>query len=197
MRACCLTVNVSIEGVGGARFALDFRPRPRFSLRMAKLIIGNTAHELLEPTITVGRSPNNLICVDDASVSSRHAQLQLVGESYHLKDLDSTNGTRVNGSSITTVPLRAGDRVRFGGVEAKFEAETSGEAQPLPAAEPLLARPAEESERPADFANASPFGHREHQRDKTRTGLLAAGAVAILAFVISMVIVLTMHGPAL
>ncbi len=164
---------------------------------MPKLTINGVVHELVEPAIAIGRSPDNAICIDDSSVSGRHAQLQLVGESYHLKDLDSTNGTRVNGSAITTVPLRVGDRIRFGGVEARLEADATGEAQALPAPEPVLARPAEESARPADFANASPFGHRTRKRDASRTAIFAAAAVAILAFLISMILVVTMRGPAL
>ena len=164
---------------------------------MPKLIVNGIAHELAEPAISVGRSPDNAIRVDDSSVSGRHAQLVLVAESYHLKDLGSTNGTRVNGAAITTVPLRPGDRVRFGGVEARFEADVLAGVQPLPALRPTLARPADESARPADFANASPFGDRAHKKDTSRTMIFAAVAIAISAFVFCMIAVLMMRGPAL
>jgi pSer/pThr/pTyr-binding forkhead associated (FHA) protein len=39
-----------------------------------------------------------------------------------IVDLDSTNGTRVNGSPVTSAPLRAGDRIRIGEIEVVFEA---------------------------------------------------------------------------
>ena len=71
--------------------------------------------------------------LEDPSVSGRHAQIEQVGEDYQLTDLESTNGTRVNGELITTVTLRVGDRIRFGKVEACFECEVPDEAQPLPA----------------------------------------------------------------
>jgi pSer/pThr/pTyr-binding forkhead associated (FHA) protein len=167
---------------------------------MRKLNVGSDAgrmvsHELTEALITIGRAPDNLIQLDDPSVSGRHAQLQLVGEDYHLKDLESTNGTRVNGNAITTTMLRAGDRIRFGKVEASFECETAGSAQPLPVQAAVQASPAEISARPADFANASPFARRKMQRDPVRTAIFGAVAVAILAFVGSMVALLQMQPP--
>ncbi|HZJ17269.1 MAG TPA: FHA domain-containing protein, partial [Chthoniobacteraceae bacterium] len=53
--------------------------------------------DLIEDTITVGRVEDNMIQIDDASVSSHHAELVRDGDDYLLRDLDSTNGTRLNG----------------------------------------------------------------------------------------------------
>ncbi len=167
---------------------------------MPKLIIktergGKVAQELAEELITIGRGPDNAIRLDDPSVSGRHAQLQRVGDIYRLKDLDSTNGTSVNGQKVNETALRFGDRLRFGKVEALFESDVSDQAQPLPELEELAARPAESSARPADFANASPFPNRRRDRDPTRQAILAAAAIAFLAFVGSMIAVLMMHAP--
>src|SRR2546430_3496687 len=104
---------------------------------MPKLILtteaqGKVAYEFAERSITIGRAPDNAIVLDDPSVSSRHAQLELSGETYRLKDLESTNGTRVNGLPVTTeTALRFDDRIRFGAVDARFEPDTRG-SQPLP-----------------------------------------------------------------
>ena len=57
-------------------------------------------HELTEEVITLGRISDNALQIDHASVSSHHAELTLRGENYALKDLGSTNGTRVNGHTI-------------------------------------------------------------------------------------------------
>ena len=65
---------------------------------MPKLVISEIAHELIEDLITIGRGSDNMIVINDPSVSTHHAQLQRAGETYRLKDLDSTNGTHVNGS---------------------------------------------------------------------------------------------------
>ncbi len=154
-----------------------------------------TTHELTDDRITIGRAPDNMIQIDDASVSGRHAQLLLIDERYQLKDLGSTNGTRVNSESVTDVFLRVGDRIRFGKVEARYESDATGEAQPLPEAGEIEARPAETSEKPADFANASPFPNRQKAKNSVATAILAAAAVAILAFLISMFGLLQIHGP--
>src|SRR5437763_17034543 len=97
-----------------------------------------------------------MIVIDDASVSNRHAQMELVGETYRLKDLESTNGTKVNGVPITDTLLRFEDRIRFGAIEAHFEPDLRG-SQPLPELETIEVKPAESRAAPTSFANASPF----------------------------------------
>ena len=153
------------------------------------------AHDLVEETYTIGRSPENSIRLDDGSVSSRHAEIVLVAENCYLKDLGSTNGTVVNGQSVKEAQLRAGDKIRFGKVEACFECEAVSAAQPLPRLEESEARPAELSARPADFANASPFQSRKTKKDPARTAVFAAAAVAFAAFVASMIALALMRAP--
>jgi pSer/pThr/pTyr-binding forkhead associated (FHA) protein len=166
---------------------------------MPKLTIrsetGSTSHDLVEETYTIGRSPENAIRLDDSSVSGRHAEIVVVTESCYLKDLGSTNGTLVNDKPAADVQLRAGDRIRFGRVEAVFEGETASAAQPLPRLEEVGARPAELSTRPADFANASPFQIRKTKKDPVRTAVFAAAAVALLAFVMSLIALCLMKPP--
>ncbi len=154
-----------------------------------------TSHDLVDETVTIGRSPENSIRLEDASVSGRHAELMLAGESCYLKDLNSTNGTVVNGEPVMSAQLRAGDRIRFGKVEACYECDVASAAQPLPRLEEVEARPAELSARPADFANASPFPNRKKEKDPTRTAIFAAAAVAFLAFLASMIALFIMRAP--
>jgi pSer/pThr/pTyr-binding forkhead associated (FHA) protein len=166
---------------------------------MPKLILttesqGRLSYELTEALITIGRAPDNIIVIDDPSISSRHAQLELSGELYRLKDLDSTNGTRVNGIPVTETVLRFDDRIRLGGVEARFEPDARG-SQPLPALKQIEAKPAETSAAPVDFANASPFPRRSKDRDRVRSAILALAAASIFVFLGSMIAVLTMHAP--
>jgi predicted component of type VI protein secretion system len=166
---------------------------PRLILRPSET--GPVTHELAEELITIGRAPDNMIILDDQSVSGCHAQLQRTGDVYRIKDLASTNGTRVNSENVTEVTLRFGDRLRFGKVEARFEADLVGGAEPLPEVAHIAARPAEMSVRPADFANASPFPRQKKDADPMRNAILAIAAVALLAFLISMVAMLMMHAP--
>jgi pSer/pThr/pTyr-binding forkhead associated (FHA) protein len=164
---------------------------------MPKLIVSGLAHDIVEESITIGRAVENMIRIDDPSVSGRHAQLQLIGNGYYLNDLGSTNGTFVNGLTTTNVRLRIGDRIRFGKVDARFESDAPTATQPLPEPQELEARPAEASARPIDFQNASPFPNRKKEQDPMRTALFVAAVVAFAAFVISMIAVLTMHPPPL
>src|SRR2546421_2664256 len=113
-----------------ARFLISNPPMPKLTIRTET---GQSiSHDLVEETYTIGRSPENSIQLDDTSVSGRHAELAVVAENCYLKDLGSTNGTLVNGQSVSGVQLRAGDRIRFGKVEASFELEVTSPAQPLP-----------------------------------------------------------------
>jgi predicted component of type VI protein secretion system len=154
-------------------------------------------YELTEALNTIGRAPENSIQLEEPSVSGRHAELMLLGESRYLKDLDSTNGTLVNGQPVTSVQLRSGDRIRFGNVEACYECDVADSGQPLPNPEAVEARPAELSARPADFANASPFPSRKKTKDPAHSAILAAVALAFVAFLASIIALFLMRPPVL
>ena len=64
--------------------------------------------------ITIGRSGDNVLVLDDPAVSRHHARIQARGGALVLTDLGSTNGTRVNGSSIREVVLGDGDDIGIG-----------------------------------------------------------------------------------
>jgi len=64
----------------------------------------------------------------------------------------------------------------------------------LPDAGEIEARLAQTSERPADFANASPFPNRR-EKDVVATVILAMVALAVVAFLVSMLGLLQIHGP--
>ena len=166
---------------------------------MPKLILtteaqGKVAYEFAERLISIGRAPDNMIVIDDASVSNRHAQLELVGDNYRLKDLESTNGTKVNGVPITETMLRFEDRIRFGKIDARYEPDVRG-SQPLPELATIETHPAESSVAPTDFGNESPFRQRSTSRDPLQLVVYGIVAVAGLTFLGSMIAVLFMHAP--
>lgn len=72
--------------------------------------------ELSEEVQTVGRTPDNQIHIADPAVSRQHARIHVDGEDrVHLEDLDSMNGTLVNGSPLKGEKVLAvGDKVRIG-----------------------------------------------------------------------------------
>ena len=70
--------------------------------------------DILGPVV-VGRSPSSDIVVDEPFVSATHARFSLQGPALVLEDLESTNGTMVNGHLIgQPVTLRDGDEVQIG-----------------------------------------------------------------------------------
>jgi len=77
-------------------------------------------HKLIAEVMTIGRVPLNHIVIDNPTVSAHHALVAKVGDSYRLKDLQSTNGTQVNDVPITDAQLKDGDKIRFGAVVGVF-----------------------------------------------------------------------------
>jgi len=68
---------------------------------------------------TIGRSTAAEFIVEAALVSRLHCQLTAGADSLEVKDLDSTNGTFVNGTRVNTSELREGDRLSVGRVNLK------------------------------------------------------------------------------
>ncbi len=98
-------------------------------------------HILREEMMTIGRMKGNTIALDDASVSVSHAKITRKGTEFYLKDLNSTNGTMLNGQSINEARLKDGDQLKFGEVIALYHSEpefVSATPGATPAAAPAL-----------------------------------------------------------
>ena len=93
-------------------------------------------HIVREDAITLGRMKGNSISLGDSSVSLSHAKITRVGNDFFLKDLNSTNGTMLNGQSITEARLRDGDQLKFGEVVAYFRLEPLNAPAPAPVSMP-------------------------------------------------------------
>jgi len=90
---------------------------------------------LTREEMTVGRSVDKDIHLDDSEVSRAHATFTRRGSATFLTDLGSRNGTYVNGSQLQgTIELHDGDQIAFATVEATFHAAPGSIAQPSPAA---------------------------------------------------------------
>ena len=106
---------------------------------MAKLVIlnqgmtGRTFDVNVDRT-TVGRLDDNTFQIADASVSSRHAEILLQGSELLIRDLNSTNGTFINGDKIAEAVLKPGQILRVGQVELKID-----DGQPLATSAPTSA----------------------------------------------------------
>jgi hypothetical protein len=98
---------------------------------MAKLVVlseGLTgkSHELKVDKTTIGRLEDNNFHIPEGSVSSHHCEVLPRGKEVLVKDLNSTNGTFINGERVTAeAPLKPGQILRLGSVEMRLE---TGEA---------------------------------------------------------------------
>lgn len=93
------------------------RPRaPRASLERRD----GPAVALGPDPVLIGRDPQNDVVLDDRRVSRKHAEIRLRLGRYTLYDLQSTNGTYVNGRRVAEKVLDDGDRVSVGGLEIVF-----------------------------------------------------------------------------
>src|SRR5277367_1688166 len=108
--------------------------------------------ELTESLITIGRTHENSICLQDTNISRRHGILVRDGDNYQLHDFKSANGTFVNGEPIMAVKLKDGASIRFGPVELRYE---SGLAKVAPlGVAPVVAVQADQG----GFAKVAPLG---------------------------------------
>lgn len=92
---------------------------------MAKLIltldgVPQGEFELEKELLTIGRRPNNDIHIDNLAVSGSHAVVRTIGGDSFLEDLDSTNGTVVNGKPIKKHILQHGDLIELGKYQLKY-----------------------------------------------------------------------------
>jgi pSer/pThr/pTyr-binding forkhead associated (FHA) protein len=74
------------------------------------------------PTATIGRLPDNTVVIDSPAVSGHHACVFNTDAGYVVEDLQSTNGTFVNGVRVSRQPLHHGDVVKIGDHELVFDA---------------------------------------------------------------------------
>lgn len=89
----------------------------------AKLKLENGETALSESVTTIGRTPDNAVSFPaDSNVSRYHAEIEFRGGDHYLIDLNSSNGTSVNGNAVNgEVRLEPGDKIMFGGSsEAEF-----------------------------------------------------------------------------
>ncbi|PZO14250.1 MAG: FHA domain-containing protein [Burkholderiales bacterium] len=84
--------------------------------------------QLTKDRTTLGRRPYNDIVIDNLAVSGEHAVMQMSGADVFLEDLNSTNGTYVNGKAIKKQQLQSGDTVEIGKYKIKFVHEGANDS---------------------------------------------------------------------
>ena len=143
-----------------------------------------TTHEFVGSRLTVGRLGDNDVALDEASVSSRHAEIQVHDDSAVLRDLGSTNGTFLNGDKVSAeLPLKEGDEIFFGNVRSVFmepvaaapEAPAAGVTE---SAVPSLS--AAGAGRPENFRYLSPVPRAEVPKDRLGMAAWVVAGISVL-----------------
>jgi adenylate cyclase len=90
---------------------------------------GGDAMPLLRPTLTVGRRESCDIVLTFPNVSGVHCELTFKGGYWSIRDLNSTNGIKVNGVRVQHRPLKPGDEVTIGKRRYTIQYTLAPEAQ--------------------------------------------------------------------
>jgi pSer/pThr/pTyr-binding forkhead associated (FHA) protein len=133
---------------------------------MAKLVIQNQgmtgrACELHTDRTTIGRVEDNTFQIADPSVSSHHCEVHLRGSDIFIRDLNSTNGSFINGNKIEESILKPGQVLRLGQVELKLEVEGAAPTAPAPGSTPAPMK------KPVDATMLMPRGVSLDQLEKS------------------------------
>lgn len=122
---------------------------------MSKIVLtsegfAGRVYELSVEKTTVGRVEDNAFQIAEPSVSSHHAEIILRGNDVVIKDLNSTNGTFINGEKITEAVLKPGQVLKFGSVEMRLEGKDGAGAPPAGAKSAPAAAAASSTTKKAD-----------------------------------------------
>lgn len=114
---------------------------------MGKLVVSLDGVVIKEVQITkdkttLGRRPYNDIVIDNLAVSGEHAVLQMVGADVFIEDLNSTNGTYINGKAIKKQLLADNDTVEIGKYKIKFQLNNSADYEKTMILKPGAGAPA-------------------------------------------------------
>ena len=131
---------------------------------MGKLVVSLDGVVIKEVQITkdkttLGRRPYNDIVIDNLAVSGEHAVLQMVGSDVFIEDLNSTNGTYINGKAVKKQLLAHNDTVEIGKYKIKYLVDDGVDYEKTMIMKPGSAMPgAGGNADRATFAHTAPAG---------------------------------------
>lgn len=123
-----MTGKKNEDGLGGTTQLLKTDETAEIiSLRKCQLLVLEGGDKGKKQTLsknktTIGKKEGNDITLDDKTISRNHAEIEYTADSFLLRDLDSTNGTYVNGTRVKEAYLLPGDRIKIGRTIMEFTA---------------------------------------------------------------------------
>ena len=153
-----------------------------------EILDGDRAGDVLpvgDAVLRIGRKSGNDLVLADEKTSGVHCEIAPEADRLVLKDLGSTNGTRVNARDITESPLSPADTIQFGSIEFIFEdgADTRGRRPPTMSTTKVTEETGGGA-RPETFESISPFGAEKPQSKRIWFFLIALIGVLALGVVV-------------
>lgn len=155
------------------------------------------SYDLTLPMITVGRLEDNTFQIPEPSVSSHHCEVHMRGNDVVIKDLNSTNGTFINGQKVEgEAVVRPGQVIRLGQVDVRLEGDQAAN-QPKKLPDKTVAIPQGVSLSTADtgaktmvFDKNSPFARKSNRGTK----MFVIGAILIGVVLFAVIIYMIFFG---
>lgn len=170
---------------------------------MAKLVVlsaGMTGRtqELKVDKTTIGRVEDNTFQIAEPSVSSHHCEVLLRGSEVVVRDLNSTNGTYINGEKVTEKAIKPGQILRLGQIELRLETDVPAAApkkqldQTLVMQRGVSLNELEQGTRPGGF-DTKGSGFSKKGDNVNKIFWIVAGLIG-LAIVVGLIFALSMAG---
>src|ERR1700677_3312028 len=164
---------------------------------MARLVIlseGFTgkAYELSVEKTTIGRVDDNTFPIPEGSVSSHHCEVLMRGSDVIIRDLNSTNGTFINGHQVSgEAPLKPGQILRLGQIEMRFEEAAAQKSSPkkLPDQTMVIPQGVKLGQEPSTKAvsfDKSAFAKKSNMGTKVFIGVVIALGIGVLILILFM-----------
>ena len=168
---------------------------------MAKLVVlsegySGLTYELKVDKTTVGRLDDNAFQIAEPSVSSHHCEVIQRGDEVVVKDLDSTNGTFINGEKVSESVLKPGAVLRLGQIELRLETGQGQEAAAVTAPKKAIdrlektmvigiqAQDLDSGTRPVGLESARAFSRKSNKANKVFIAIGIVLGVVIIGILV-------------
>ena len=151
---------------------------------MGKLVVSLDGVVIKEVQITkdrttLGRRPYNDIVIDNLAVSGEHAVMQMMGNDVFIEDLNSTNGTYINGKAVKKQLLSHDDTIEIGKYKIKYLADDGQDYEKTMIMKPGATAPTFMHTAPAPASGFGPLAPVQPASIKVLNGAAAGREVAL------------------
>jgi pSer/pThr/pTyr-binding forkhead associated (FHA) protein len=164
-----------------------FKAMPRVTITAPDTNPQPYRFQLDRRVVTLGRGSDNDIVIDCGSVSGSHAEMRRREGGYELRDMESTNGIKLDGERMSVIPLRSGLSVKLGDVAFDFQLsdeECEALEREKPAEEsPILREPEEAPHQKVSSANS-----QSEEANPKRWPIIWFVILAAMAFFVGMAV---------